>query len=88
MGRGVRETEENMKCVICKQGETAPGQTTLALERESTTVVFKRVPAEVCGNCGEAYISQEISAKLLEAAEAAVRSGVLVDVREFAPVPA
>lgn len=77
-----------MNCVICKTGETKPGKTTLALERDQTTVVFKHVPAEVCSNCGEAYVSEEISAKLLEAAEAAVRSGVLVDVREYAPVPA
>ena len=77
-----------MKCAICKQGETKPRKTTLALEREHTTVVFKHVPAAVCGNCGEAYISEEISAKLLEAAEAAVRSGVLVDVREYAPASA
>jgi len=77
-----------MNCVICKTGETKPGKTTLALERDHTTVVFKHVPAEVCCNCGEAYVSDEISARLLDAAEAAVRSGVLVDVREYAPVPA
>ena len=77
-----------MKCVICKAGETRPGKTTMALERGNTTVVFKHVPAEVCGNCGEAYVSEETSAKVLEAAETAVRSGVLVDVREYAPVPA
>ena len=88
MATRVREAEENMKCVICKQGETAPGETTIALERESTTIVFRRVPAQVCGTCGEAYVSGEISAKLLDAANAAVRSGVLVDVREFIPVPA
>ena len=77
-----------MRCFICKHGETEPGKTTLTLERGNATLVFKTVPARVCGNCGEAYISEEISAKLLEAAEAAVRSGVLVDVREYAPVRA
>ena len=77
-----------MRCFICKQGETEPGKTPLTLERGNATLVFKHVPAAVCGNCGEAYISEEISAKLLEAAEAAVRSGVLVDVREYAPVRA
>lgn len=88
MGAGIRDKEENMRCVICKTGETGRGNTTLALERGQTTVVFKRVPAEICSNCGEAYVSQEITTKLLEAAETAVRSGVLVDVREYAPVPA
>jgi hypothetical protein len=39
-----------MKCVICKVEETCPGRTLVTLERESTTLVFKAVPAEVCDN--------------------------------------
>jgi YgiT-type zinc finger domain-containing protein len=42
-----------MKCVICKQGETQPGTTTMTLERDTTTLVFKNVPAQVCENCAE-----------------------------------
>jgi YgiT-type zinc finger domain-containing protein len=37
-----------MKCPICKGGETRPGRTAVTLERETTTLVFKAVPAEVC----------------------------------------
>jgi YgiT-type zinc finger domain-containing protein len=59
------------------------GKTTITLERGSITVVFKNVPAQVCGNCGEPYVDEETSRKLLEAAEQAARSGVLVDVREY-----
>lgn len=77
-----------MKCVICKAGETTLGKTTLTLERGTTTLVFKNVPARVCTNCGETYVEEGISARLLQAAEEAARSGVLVDVREYAPVPA
>jgi YgiT-type zinc finger domain-containing protein len=29
------------------------------LERESTTVVIKGVPAEVCHNCGEEYVDDK-----------------------------
>jgi YgiT-type zinc finger domain-containing protein len=72
-----------MKCVICKGGETRPGRTAVTLERETTTLVFKAVPAEVCANCGEAYIAEEVSRQILAAAEHAARSGVQVDVREF-----
>ena len=72
-----------MKCVICKQGETRPGETTITLERQGTTLVFKKVPARICANCGEAYLEDSISAQLLQTAEEAARSGVLVDVREF-----
>jgi len=37
-----------MKCPICKHGETEPGYATVILERQKTTLVFKRVPANVC----------------------------------------
>lgn len=72
-----------MKCIICKVGETRPGHTVVTLERDTTTLVFKAVPAEVCANCGEAYVAEEISRQILATADSAVRSGVQVDVREF-----
>jgi YgiT-type zinc finger domain-containing protein len=42
-----------MKCVICKHGETTPGSTTVTLEKASSTIVFKGVPALICDQCGE-----------------------------------
>lgn len=77
-----------MKCVICKEGDTSPGETTITLERQGTTLVLKKVPAEICANCGEAYLDQAVSTKLLETAEEAARAGVLVDVREYTPAAA
>ena len=75
-----------MRCVICKQGETQPGLTTVTLERDRTVLVFRNVPAEVCANCGEAYVSEEVTAQLLEEAEEAVQARVQVNVRELTPV--
>jgi YgiT-type zinc finger domain-containing protein len=72
-----------MKCVICKDGETRPGNATITLEREGTTLVIKGVPADVCANCGEEYVDETITARLLKTAEEAARSGVEVDVREY-----
>jgi len=72
-----------MKCVICKLGETRPGRTAITLERDNATLVFKSVPADVCANCGEAYVAEEISRQILAAADLAARSGVQVDVRDF-----
>jgi len=72
-----------MKCVICKHGETKPGSTTTTLEREGATLVFKGVPADVCQNCGESYLSPDTTQKLLLQAEEAVKKGVQVDVRFF-----
>lgn len=47
-----------MKCVICKTGETAPGKVTVTLQRDEATVLIKDVPAEVCDNCGEYYLTE------------------------------
>lgn len=72
-----------MKCVVCRVGETRPGRATVTLEREGVTLVVKGVPAQVCGNCGEEYVDEETTDRLLQAAEEAARAGVQVDVREY-----
>ena len=72
-----------MKCVICKHGETRPGKATVTLERNGATLVIKDVPAEVCANCGEEYVSEDTTSRLLKSAEEAVKAGVKVDVREY-----
>jgi YgiT-type zinc finger domain-containing protein len=73
-----------MMCVVCKVGQTHTGTTTVTLERAGTTLVFKRVPAQVCRNCGEAYVDEATTHRLLQDAEEAASSGVQVDIREFA----
>ena len=72
-----------MKCVICRCGETRPGHTTVTLERGDSVIVFKHVPAQVCCNCGEAYVDRPVSRELLDTAEEEIRSGVQMAVREF-----
>ena len=73
-----------MNCVICKQGQTYNGKTTVTLERDQTTVVIKEVPAEICDNCGEYYLSEEVSKKVEELAEQAVQQGVEIEVLRYA----
>jgi len=73
-----------MKCTICKQGETLPGKTTVVLERGKTTVVIKDVPAEICENCGEYYLTEEMTAKVMEMAEGAVQHNAEIEVLRFA----
>lgn len=77
-----------MKCVICKEGESSPGRTSLTLERGNAILVFKNVPAQICANCGESYMEEEVGARLLESADEAARAGVLVEVREYEVAPA
>jgi len=73
-----------MSCVICRNGTTRSGTVTVALQRGDTTVILKQVPAEVCENCGEYYLSNEVTAQVLEKAESAVKSGAEVEILRFA----
>lgn len=73
-----------MKCTICKHGETRPGHVTVTLERNGSTVIFKGVPADVCENCGEYYLSEDVTRILLEQAEAAIQRGAEIEILRFA----
>ncbi|MGA2329615.1 MAG: type II toxin-antitoxin system MqsA family antitoxin [Bryobacteraceae bacterium] len=73
-----------MKCVLCRHGETRRSEATVTLQRGATTVILKGVPADVCQNCGEYYLSDEVTGQVLERAEAAVRSGAEVEILRFA----
>ena len=73
-----------MNCVICKHGETFPGQTNEVLQRGETTVVIKNVPAEICDNCGEYYLSTEITGRVLALAENAFTQGAEIEILRFA----
>ena len=73
-----------MSCVLCKHGETRPGFVTVTLQRGETTVVLKQVPADVCDNCGEYYLSSEVAGQVMDKGEAAVSSGAEVEIVKFA----
>jgi YgiT-type zinc finger domain-containing protein len=68
---------------MCPAGTLQEGTTTLTMERDGATIVFKDVPADVCDTCGEAYINEDVSAAVYEQAEAAVEAGVQFDVRQW-----
>ncbi len=72
-----------MICVICKHGQTSPAQVSVTLERNGTTVLIKSVPAQVCVNCGEQYVDEYISARLLQQAEQAATTGGQVEIRSY-----
>ena len=72
-----------MKCVVCKQAETQPGKTTVTLERNGATLVFKDVPAQVCPNCGEDYVDDTVGRGLIQSAQDMVASGAQVDIRSY-----
>ena len=73
-----------MKCVICKQGQTHDGLTTVTLDRGRTTVVIKDVPAQICENCGQYYLSEEVTEKVQNLAQQAFLQGVEIEVLRYA----
>jgi len=73
-----------MECVICKQGKTEPGMITVPLQREGNTIIFKNVPADVCQNCGEYYLSETTTNDLLSRAEQAISRGAEVEIVRLA----
>ncbi len=76
--------EKTVTCVLCRNGTIAPGLVTVTLQRGRTTVILKEVPADVCPNCGEHYLSSETTALVLARAEAAARNGAEVEIAAFA----
>ena len=72
-----------MNCMICGLGTLTPGTTTITLTPGTLTLVVKGVPANVCDNCGERYVDEDITDELLQLADAARRAGVQVDVRDY-----
>jgi len=73
-----------MKCAICRHGTTTDGYTTIVLERDQTTIVFKQVPAQICANCGEEYVSTAVNTALLRQAEEEWERGIILEVLNFA----
>lgn len=78
------EEEATLNCAICCHGQTCPGMTTVTLQRGGTTVILKDVPADVCDNCGEYYLTAEITEQVMELADRAARSGNEVEILAFA----
>lgn len=72
-----------MKCVICKQGKTRAGTTTVTLERDASIMICKKVPAQICENCGEYYLSEAVSERLFSLAEDAITHKAEFEVLKF-----
>ncbi len=74
-----------MKCIVCHHGETQPGSTTVTFHSSGQTIVVTEVPADVCDNCGDAYVTESVTTELLEIAAQARIANAQVLVRDFAP---
>jgi YgiT-type zinc finger domain-containing protein len=73
-----------MKCTICKTGHTHPGTTTVTLQRNNTVVVIRDVPAEICEDCGEYYLSEPTARRVYADAEETAHRHVEVEIQRYA----
>ena len=73
-----------MTCMSCRTGTTVSGSRTATFDDRTTMLVIRRVPAEVCAECGEAFFDSVTTERLLELARAARKSGNKLTVRLYA----
>lgn len=64
-----------MECTICKVGNTERGLVTVTLERGETIVLIKKVPAQVCQNCGHYFLDSETTKLVLDRGNDAISKG-------------
>ena len=73
-----------MICVICKTGTTSPGSTTVTLQRANSVIVIRDVPANICQDCGEYYLNEQVARKVYKLAEDADQRNAEVEILHYA----
>ena len=72
-----------MNCIICRQAELIDGFTSIPFERHEFRLLIKNVPAQVCPNCGEAIVGEDVAIRLIGKAQDAYAEGLIEDIREY-----
>jgi YgiT-type zinc finger domain-containing protein len=75
------------RCPLCG-GEKEPGTTTFTVDLSFGVLVVRDVPALVCSQCGEAWIEDEVAAKLEALVADARRRKSVVEVTRWEQVAA
>ena len=74
---------ENDRCYFCG-GKLEPGLATIPFVVGSSVVIIKRVPAEVCVQCGEAIMNSEVAATVDKLLKQAHQFGFEVSIITYA----
>ncbi len=72
-----------MNCIICRQAELIYGFTSIPFERDEFRLLMRNVPAQVCPNCGEAVVDEDVAAELLKKTENIFEQGLQDEVRDY-----
>lgn len=71
-----------MKCPTCG-GTVKRGVTNLPIELATGLLYVKHVPAEICEQCDEVFIPDDVAAKLESIAEAAKKQNIEIEVVDY-----
>ncbi len=72
-----------MNCLICRQAEIIDGFTSITFEREEFRLLIHNVPAQICPNCGEAIVDEDVAMQLIDKAGDSFKQGTREDVSEY-----
>ena len=72
-----------MNCIICRQAELIDGFSSIPFERDEFRLLMRNVPAQVCPNCGEALVDEDVAAELLKKTEDVFEQGLQDEVRDY-----
>ena len=72
-----------MRCIVCKNGSTEPGLVTVTVDKRTTVVVIRDVPANVCSTCGEEYIDADTMREIEKLVKSAQKAGMNIAVQQF-----
>jgi YgiT-type zinc finger domain-containing protein len=64
-----------MICLICRQAEILDGPTSVKFQRGEFMLIVNTVPARICPGCGEAYVEEEVTVRLLQIAQEFYEAG-------------
>ena len=72
-----------MNCIICRQAELIDGFTSIPFERDEFRLLMRNVPAQVCPNCSEAIVDEDVAAEVLKKTEDIFEQGLQDEVRDY-----
>ncbi len=72
-----------MECLMCKNGTTVKGLVNVPIVRDDKIIFFKKIPAEICDNCGEYYLDSTIANEIYEKANERMNEGVEMEVTQY-----
>jgi YgiT-type zinc finger domain-containing protein len=83
-GKKISGAEDSlMLCLICRSADIVYGFTSISFERDEFRLLINNVPAQVCSNCGEAVLDEDVAMRLLSEAQGVLQEGEIEFVHEF-----